>query len=653
MSKKLFTAVAVLSAALCAVSVGCSQRQEESKHEHDYVWVEEFAATCKNVGMKAHYKCGDDSCGEVFAEDKSKTDLGSLVIPVTEHNYVFSDNGDGTHSKKCSICEDETKGSHAYTREVADEKFLKTPADCFDAATYYKSCECGKFYDGEDAEIFSYGEKLGHNFVAGVCEHCKLDILEIKGKIEALPNENGLALSDIDEIKSVYAEWSKFDDDLKAEIGNADKVTALYEKVSKIETLSAGLWSVDDVHGCAMSFKEGVDKTYGKYAEIEHTSGWAFFYLNAESVMPSDNVVFYAYNPMDEDCEFTYGYLNDGKTDGVFIGEDRYHVTLKSKKWTRISFKYTMDYPVEHMRFVRGDKAGDGSDISGFKFTAWYLVDEISDITDIVYDKTLDYTFVEKVEPSCEDTGKEAHYTANGKLYNLYKEEVDESELIISAAGHKYNDDGECTGCGSSLKPIIDSIAKLPEKDDLTPSSIKEIKAVYAEFLKLNESAQGKITNADKLNRLYTAVKDIAVYAAKIEHGGQNEAGQTYAGGDDATYGEYAEITHTSDWANFKLNVAETPLDKYVVFYVYNPLDRDLNMAYGTAGTIYTSAACGHFTVKANGWTKVSIKWTYEYQIANLIFCSGEQAGDYTNLTGMKISSVYIVEDSSAMPEVK
>lgn len=55
-------------------------------------------------------------------------------------------------------CKEEPVHEHSFTKEIAEEKYLATPATEDAAATYYKSCECGE--KGE--ETFSYGEPLEH-----------------------------------------------------------------------------------------------------------------------------------------------------------------------------------------------------------------------------------------------------------------------------------------------------------------------------------------------------------------------------------------------------------------------------------------------------------------------------------------------------------
>ena len=51
----------------------------------------------------------------------------------------------------------EEEHKHSYDNEVAEEKYLATPATCAEKATYYKSCTCGHF-DAEVSKTFASGD---------------------------------------------------------------------------------------------------------------------------------------------------------------------------------------------------------------------------------------------------------------------------------------------------------------------------------------------------------------------------------------------------------------------------------------------------------------------------------------------------------------
>lgn len=52
--------------------------------------------------------------------------------------------------------------THVYNREITDEKYLKSAADCETPAIYYKSCICGAFSETEGT--FTNGEATGHDW---------------------------------------------------------------------------------------------------------------------------------------------------------------------------------------------------------------------------------------------------------------------------------------------------------------------------------------------------------------------------------------------------------------------------------------------------------------------------------------------------------
>lgn len=63
---------------------------------------------------------------------------------------------------KCSICQFEIEAqlghTHVFDKEIAEERYLMSKANCTDPAKYYKSCKCGE----KGTETFAFGEALGH-----------------------------------------------------------------------------------------------------------------------------------------------------------------------------------------------------------------------------------------------------------------------------------------------------------------------------------------------------------------------------------------------------------------------------------------------------------------------------------------------------------
>lgn len=59
-------------------------------------------------------------------------------------------------------CNEFNNHSHAFTSEIATERYLAEKATCDESAFYYYSCACGE----KSTETFEYGDPLGHNYSA-------------------------------------------------------------------------------------------------------------------------------------------------------------------------------------------------------------------------------------------------------------------------------------------------------------------------------------------------------------------------------------------------------------------------------------------------------------------------------------------------------
>ena len=146
-------------------------------------------ATCESpaVYYKSCAVCGLTSEGTEAEATFTSGDLG-------DHDWnAWVSNGDDTHTRTCKINAAHTEtenchggtadcshkalcddchgeygdfGEHSYTAEIVDEKYLKTAADCDNAAVYYKSCSgCGATSKDTEAEAtFTSGDPLGHDW---------------------------------------------------------------------------------------------------------------------------------------------------------------------------------------------------------------------------------------------------------------------------------------------------------------------------------------------------------------------------------------------------------------------------------------------------------------------------------------------------------
>ena len=99
------------------------------EHQHKLTKIEAREATCTETGIsEAYYVCDwEEGCGKYFADESAATELtaeqvAEFIIPIT-HNYtsdIYYDNGDGTHSQKCSLCgmSSSTKERHTFVNGV-------------------------------------------------------------------------------------------------------------------------------------------------------------------------------------------------------------------------------------------------------------------------------------------------------------------------------------------------------------------------------------------------------------------------------------------------------------------------------------------------------------------------------------------------------
>ena len=109
------------------------------------------AATATRPGNIEYWVCLE--CDGYFSDSYGKnaiSDKASVVIPATGN-----ENEGGNDEHTC-----------VYDKEVVNDDYLASAADCDSAAKYYYSCECGKASD----ETFESGEALGHTLTETVDE---------------------------------------------------------------------------------------------------------------------------------------------------------------------------------------------------------------------------------------------------------------------------------------------------------------------------------------------------------------------------------------------------------------------------------------------------------------------------------------------------
>lgn len=107
---------------------------------------------------ETHWK--DCSCGEQLEVGAHVWSQWSVEKPATEEET-------GLEVRTCTVCGQREQHplsqlphTHSYTNENPKEQYLKTPADCYGGAVYYKSCSCGD----KGTETFTCGDPV-HQYI--------------------------------------------------------------------------------------------------------------------------------------------------------------------------------------------------------------------------------------------------------------------------------------------------------------------------------------------------------------------------------------------------------------------------------------------------------------------------------------------------------
>ena len=454
---------------------------------------------------------------------------------------------------------------------------------------YYTCSGCDKVFNADKQETTLDALTIagGHNFENSVCTGCGLNV---DGIIEGIEN---LSLATVHEVLAQYEALSEADKEL---ITNADKLTP-YRSMQIISTDTLANWG--DC-GSVVTFTNDTDATYGTYGELTHTASWAAVkYDSAEVLAGNKDLVVYMYNPTATNVDIAFGYLNDSQAESVFKNECYAYATLKAGAWTKVVIEWSdaYDYHMElrHMLMVASTggtcTAGNAVNLTGFKMSSMYIVEDATVLDALV-------------------------------------ETTDEVAEVIAA---------------------------------IEELNFANVASVLAQYNALSNEDKALVTNADKL----TAFENMTVISAEnLANWGDCGSAVTFTSGTDATYGVYGELTHTASWAAVKYNstMQLQNVDKDLVVYIYNPTGTDVDIAFGYVNDSHTESifkdACYKYeTLKAGAWTKVVIDWSDyksgDVQVAHVLMIASTggtcTAGNSVNLTGFKMSSMYIVDDAASL----
>ena len=133
-----------------------------------------FTYTAKDAPENRHFSHWELTVDEKTTKVGTETTYsGKMPFADATLKAVYEDCRGGTatctQKAKCEVCGKPygNLAAHSYTAEVADETYLKSAADCENAAVYYKSCTgCGASSKGTEHEAtFTHGNALGHEEV--------------------------------------------------------------------------------------------------------------------------------------------------------------------------------------------------------------------------------------------------------------------------------------------------------------------------------------------------------------------------------------------------------------------------------------------------------------------------------------------------------
>ena len=155
----------------CTV-VGCGVVIDGSKAEHTSTGANvatcQKAAVCDVCGVSYGTVADHDWNTSSWEKDatghwhKCNTAGCTEKNAFAEHTPDHQGGATEEYAIKCSVCgyeiEAQLQHTHVFDKEVAEEQYLASKANCTDPAKYYKSCKCGE----KGTETFTSGEKLGH-----------------------------------------------------------------------------------------------------------------------------------------------------------------------------------------------------------------------------------------------------------------------------------------------------------------------------------------------------------------------------------------------------------------------------------------------------------------------------------------------------------
>ena len=480
-----------------------------------------------------------------------------------------------------------------------------TAATCTtDGKAGYYSCDgCDLIFDSEKNETTEAALKInkkGHNFVDNVCANgCGADISVAVNAIAAL-SESNYTLADVPAVNKAKAAYDALSSDVQEFVDGADKLENAVAAIGDLK-LVAGADTLASGAQCDASLENfkttvSVATGYGDAATISYTKWqWANFKYNSTEKIPvGTKVALGVYNALLNDVGFHWG-------DGATVYTNSNLATLKPG-WNMITFTWEWDVNAANENYVIAthiyalSPVGSSTDMNGWKFTGLY-------------------TYTDETAFNTVKTNTIAAVDAEKEVADI-----------------------------AALQKEIDSV------------NLATLDSVLAKYIALTDAQKAKLKNAEKLEAYKNALKGTIV-ASSVDNSSENGSDLTVSVEKDETYGDVARIDHVSGWAEIKWNSDyEMSEDVYFVFYAYNPLDTDLDIAIGYLNdsqpeSIFRTKYYVKQTLTAKAWTKVVVQWSAEnynyYMKAGFFRMIVAPAGTGTNISDLKMTSMFILTDET------
>ena len=326
-------------------------------------------------------------------------------------------------------------------------------------------------------------------------------------RIEALPAAEEIdSLAEIISVLSANGSYEALSESVRAKVSNYDKLAACMEKTEGYGLLfDAGsrLFSMVTTSGAGWDWTATMnnvtDETYGSAVEINVLSYGSGMIIEMnhgafENAGEYDQMIFYVYNPMDEDKTLIYatGQGWSGKSTTT---------ALKAGEWTQVVMSLN-DVNAEGGYFLIQSSLASGwkfSSIIGVKSSK--RAQEVVDLIDAL--------------PAA-DEATEENADAIQQVLDAYNALTDGAKALVG----NYDKLNELAGkvlYGSYAQPVMTAIEALP--DTVTSvadiQAINEVQDLYDSTL---EEAKAYVTNAEKLEDLLVQAQAYQNSAAAVRY---------------------------------------------------------------------------------------------------------------------------------------